>query len=60
VSSRSILQPGANADDRARRPLAAARGDDAAAIQLLGRRIGRQAFKFGERGTLTLGKSLGR
>ena len=31
-----------------------------AAIQLLGRRIGRQAYKFGERGTQTLGKSLGR
>ena len=37
----SILQPGANADDRARRPLAAARGDESTAIQLLGGGIGR-------------------
>ena len=37
----SIVQPGANADDRARRPLAAARGDKSTAIQLLGGGIGR-------------------
>ena len=48
VSSRSILQPGSNVDDRARRPLAAARRRKPAIVEGLGDSVGALASELGQ------------